>query len=417
MRNPEERLQEIQRRADERFAAIRKTKRTVAWIASSAVMCMFIGLAIRTMSSVPPAPIATPTTTQVVTSTADGATTTSTDNSAIDTTTVVVPTTTDLPVIFYTTYYPLTTATAHGETETTSAGHTSGTAHTTTTVTRATSATTTKVVTTTVSSESPTTTTVAVTTTTHTSPSTTTTRNPDAGGNGNEMSPSTSPSATTTVRTTTTTATYAPSDPTTTTYATTTTTRAPSWEGGGDIQAPAAPGDTTTEPTATTTKPAYVFYSVSSAYEVSAGDIITVDVTVSDNHYMILGMIGVYYDKNALELLPVGNNPDSPYVDYANPDILPDENVSWFVNTPYEGALEFGFLSTSFCGSTTGGTIFRLTFRVLDGFEDRTEIHLEFPFMVSANNPNGTAADDYNTRILKASGIISADKKPKSPYW
>lgn len=409
MRNPEERLQEIQRRADERFAAIRKTKRTVAWIASSAVMCMFIGLAIRTMSTVPPAPIVAPTTTQIVTSTVDGVTTTSTDNSPIDTTTTVVPTTTDLPVMFYTTYSPLTTATSHDETETTAAGHTNGTTHTTTHTTTTSR--------TTVTSVSSVTTTIAVTTTTHTSPSTTTTRNPDAGGDGNEMSPSTSPSATTTVRTTTTTATYTPSDPTTTTYATTTTTtRTPSWEGGGDIQAPAAPGDTTTEPTATTTRPPYVFYSVSSAYEVSAGDIITVDVTVSDNHYMIYGEIGVYYDKNALELLPVGNNPDSPYVDYANPDILP-ENASWFVDTPYVGALEFGFLSTSFCGSTTGGTIFRLTFRVLDGFENRTDIHLEFPYMVSANNPNGTAADDYNTRILKASGIISADKKPKSPYW
>ena len=227
---------------------------------------------------------------------------------------------------------------------------------------------------------------------------------------------------TTTFRTTTTATTtknvdYSPITtlPTTTTRATTTTHP----QGGGEIMSP-APTDTTTTVSYTTTTTAaytttttaqhYVVFTMSSVYEVSAGDIITVDVAVSDDHYLVDAYLWFSYNADELELLKVGNNPYSPYVDHINTDVLPDDSL-WDFGVPGSGALVFTFASAASQGPTQGGTIFSLTFRVLDGFSQRSYINLHVQNLVSSKIDSNGVTTKYTPSVLKYTGFISADKK------
>ena len=409
MRTPTERLAEIHKRADARITAIQKRNRTIAGACTTLIICLMIGLSahrILSVSNTPPlvppeqTTICNAPTTTVSANTALSAVASTASDST--TTSTFLPSATDDAI--YTTV--TTTVSISADSSTTSLLSTttlpiSATVTTTQTVVTRTSATTVPTRTTlqAVTTDRFTTTVTVPTTFTTKAPVTATTTKPSTVGSGNSEpsrdDPTTLTTDTTTVPLTTTTddrtlagdGITAPQEPTTTTG---------NW-GWDDVPPPQTP-------------PAIpdVIFSTGSAEDVEVGDIITVDVTVSDEHFMVYGCINLFFDPNALELLPVSDNPDSPYVNDVNMDIMP-ENCTWTFSTPSPGTLEFVFLSSAFCGSAQGGTMFTLTFRVLEGIGESTDFQWYIPFMLSGIAFDGTP-NDYDTPYRFESGIISVKK-------
>ena len=121
---------------------------------------------------------------------------------------------------------------------------------------------------------------------------------------------------------------------------------------------------TTTTATTTTTTAAgvpAVTYSVSvSPQEVVRGDFVEVSVTVSEGHYLVNGQLCIDYDPTVLE-------PQDPfeegYIPEVNKAIL-DRTYMWEEGLPTPGRIKFAFASSRLEGTTAGGTIFTITFKV-----------------------------------------------------
>ena len=375
MRTPSERLAEINKRADARIAAIQKRNRTIAGACTTLAMCLAIALGAHRMLSVPDVPPLVPpehttisstsTATQSTDTTASVIVSTSTDNP----TTSTSPSKTDVPM-----YVTVTTTDAIASTTTA----TTPSFHTTSRVTTAngiTAATTNRP--TGVSSQTVTTSTLLATTTTECD-----------GSDNNDPSP--------------------PSDDFTT------TTR-PDWS-GGDIQSPPSDDYTTTTRHATTTTTDWGFqgggtnppptttttavlagnvvFSVSSFEDVSVGDEITVEVTVSDFHYIVSGEVYIQYDPDVLQL--------QAEVSSAPPEIF-NGAYAMSLHCPSEGDMELRFTTSSIVGSTQGGTLLRLTFKVRKGFHDSTTILCEIPQMISNNGIR-----QYDTPVTVINGTIAS---------
>ena len=107
--------------------------------------------------------------------------------------------------------------------------------------------------------------------------------------------------------------------------------------------------------------------------EAEIGDIITVDIGISENHYMVNAQIWVEYDPTSLEIQEVWDDVDNPYFEGVNTKII-KSSAMWAFDVPTPGTAKFAFASSSAQGTTAGGTIFTLTFKVLDTATASTEI-------------------------------------------
>lgn len=96
-----------------------------------------------------------------------------------------------------------------------------------------------------------------------------------------------------------------------------------------------------------------------------AGDTITVDISVSENHYMVNGQLWIQYDPECLEIQEVWDDPDNPYFEEINQTII-KSSFMWQFAVPEAGLAKFAFATSASAGSAVGGTIFTLTFKVLD---------------------------------------------------
>ena len=107
------------------------------------------------------------------------------------------------------------------------------------------------------------------------------------------------------------------------------------------------PTVTVTATTTTRTNPDNpdVTFSLSNV-EANVGDIITVDVMVSENHYMVNGQIWVEYDPNALEIQKVWDDEDNPYFEDYNTQIFKNTYM-WAFKVPMPGYANFAFASSS----------------------------------------------------------------------
>ena len=377
MRNSKERLAEIRSRADARIAAIHKRNRAVAGVCTTFAMCIAIGLGVYRALSVPPTPPLVPpvhTTTACITTdttvTHTTVSTTTTSFSKTDTTQDAVTTTTTVILIEPPgSSAPISVTTT--ETQIPSSRTTSRTVTTQTTMTTTASPTT-----------IPFTTTVPPTV------------------------PSSSPTAVTMTTALPTTTTAAPDDSTDGTF-----------EGGSNIQSPSYDGTTTTTndrgvqgvtgtPSATTTTTCAstetpsenVILSVSSARNVAVGDILTVEIAVSDYHCIVAGELYIQYDPDALQLL---GQDQSGFGNILNGAYALE------VQCPAEGDIKLLFSSSAIEGSIQGGTVLRLEFEVRDGLRDGTSVICEVPRMVS-NHGSG----DYDTPVTVINGtIIPADTR------
>ncbi len=117
----------------------------------------------------------------------------------------------------------------------------------------------------------------------------------------------------------------------------------------------------TTATTTTVTAPA-VTYSVSVGQQtVDVGDTVDVALCVSEGHYLVNGQIWIDYDPSVLE-------PLDPFevgcVTEVNTAIF-DSSYMWDANVPTPGRFKFAFASSKPEGTTAGGTMFTLTFKVL----------------------------------------------------
>ncbi len=96
-----------------------------------------------------------------------------------------------------------------------------------------------------------------------------------------------------------------------------------------------------------------------------AGDTITVDISVSENHYMVNGQIWVLYDPEMLEIQEVWDDEDNPYFEDINTKIF-KSSYMWAFAVPEAGTAKMAFASSSSIGTTAGGVMFTLTFKVLE---------------------------------------------------
>lgn len=135
---------------------------------------------------------------------------------------------------------------------------------------------------------------------------------------------------------------------------------------------------------------------VPSATEVNIGDTFTVDVTVTENHYIVNGQIQITYDPTALELQEVWDDPDCPYFEEYNTAIL-NSKYLWAFKVPVAGQANMAFASSGTAGTTAGGTIYTLTFKVLDAAKASNAITLTVPEMCSNNSTRDNIVADYDT--------------------
>ncbi len=374
MRTPSERLAEINKRADARIAAIQKRNRTIAGACTTLAMCLMIGLGAYRMLAVPDTPPLVPpeqttgsnvttvtqptdTTVSVVVPTSTAASATSTAPLTTDGTVYVTVTTTEAVASATTATTPSTRATSHSIT--TDGLSATVTSHTT------------------VSSQT------VTTTSTHATTATTA-----SDGDGNIQAPPFDDPTTTTCNAATTT-TDLPCDESTT------TTGDWNFDGGG----------TNPPPTTTTTAvpSGNIVFSVSSFEDVSVGDEITVDVTVSDYHYIVSGELYIQYDPDALQL--------QSEIFGATDGIL-NGAYALSIRCPAEGDMELRFSTSATVGSDQGGTILRLHFKVRDGFRYGTKIICEVPQMVSDDGHG-----PYDTPVTVINGTITPADDNGYDWW
>lgn len=376
VRDPQERLAAIRDRADAHIAAIKKRNRIITSACTTLALCVAIGLGVYNAMSTPPTPPLEPTidttassgVTAATSTTAVSTTAVTTTASSIDTTVITTQPSASEPVHVTVTTEPpvLSTVTTVMTTlpSRPTVSHTASTTRATPTVTVL----------------PPSTTSVSKDTTTWpevmaTQPTTTTTdTNTDGEVNGNIQSP--------------------PHD------GLTTTTANPFWQETTTTKAPT----TTTTTYAPTTSPCdSVSVAVDSVQGVSVGDIITVEVTVSDYHYIVAGKLYIRYDPDALELQGEVQN------EFGN---ILNGACALEVRCPSEGDIELLFSSSATEGSVEGGTVLRLTFQVLSGIRSGTSVICEIPAMIS-----NCGQGDYDTPVTVIDGIITPADPSIYDWW
>ena len=148
---------------------------------------------------------------------------------------------------------------------------------------------------------------------------------------------------------------------------------------------------------------------VFSASSVTAevGEIITVDIGISENHYMVNAQIWIEYDPTCLEIQEVWEDEDNPYFEEINTKII-KSNAMWAFDVPTPGTAKFAFASSSALGTTAGGTIFTLTFKVLDTATVSTDITVTVGDEDLCCNDGVTdAGEDFKGTWTDGTGVIT----------
>ncbi len=141
--------------------------------------------------------------------------------------------------------------------------------------------------------------------------------------------------------------------------------------------------------------------------EGKVGDIVTVDITISENHYMVNGQVRVQYDPEALELVPISDGVVANY----NTAVLGANGMSMF-NSPMVGRVNFAYVSSSDVGMATGGVMFSLQFKILEGAKSENAVTVTVPEFNSNDTGNG-ALDDYPDAIVKSGAVKLAGLRKK----
>lgn len=142
--------------------------------------------------------------------------------------------------------------------------------------------------------------------------------------------------------------------------------------------------------------PAVTVSLVPSATDVNVGDTITVDVVITENHYMVNGHIQVVYDPSALELQKVWDDVDNPYFEAPNAEIFTSKYMCAF-QAPVAGQANFAFASSATRGTTVGGTMYTLTFKVLETANAVNTIRVVVPEMCGNNTQSAdNILEDYD---------------------
>ena len=138
------------------------------------------------------------------------------------------------------------------------------------------------------------------------------------------------------------------------------------------------------------------------------GDVVEVPVSISENHYMVNGRLFLTFDPTMLEPVVVTDDPDCPYFEEINTDII-DSSFMWIVRSPEEGRIHAVFASSSKTGNATGGVIFTLQFRLLK--EGAAAITLTIPEL-RTNSKGGADADAALTIVDGAVDVTPFDPTP-----
>ncbi|MBQ4616741.1 MAG: hypothetical protein IJB27_00005, partial [Clostridia bacterium] len=165
---------------------------------------------------------------------------------------------------------------------------------------------------------------------------------------------------------------------------------------------------TTTSTTTTTVQSMgnLVTFSVGSATG-SIGDTIVIPVSVSENHYMVNGQIFVHYDPEVLEIQPVWDDEDNPYFEDYNNKIFTNKYM-WAFNGDDVGVAKFAFAASASKGTTVGGEMYALTFKIVGEAPEGSAITVEIPEMCSCDGvTNGT--EDYNTNFTTVNGLVTVN--------
>lgn len=135
-----------------------------------------------------------------------------------------------------------------------------------------------------------------------------------------------------------------------------------------------------------------------------AGDTITVDISVSENHYMVNGQIWVNYDPEVLEIQTVWEDEDNPYFEEINSKIF-KSTYMWAFAVPTPGLAKMAFATSSTKGTTAGGVMFTLTFKVLENAENSV-ITIEVPEMCS-NDGVTNGGEDFAVEPTFENGVLT----------
>lgn len=138
----------------------------------------------------------------------------------------------------------------------------------------------------------------------------------------------------------------------------------------------------------------------------SVGDIVTVPVSISDDHYMINGRIFITYDPAVLELQPASSSTTAFATSY-NKTVL-GEGMGMFLS-PEDGKANFVFISQENVGLATGGDIYTVSFKILAAAPNGTELGITIPEMRSNDDPNAANSTDlgYATNVAVQSGTVT----------
>ena len=142
-----------------------------------------------------------------------------------------------------------------------------------------------------------------------------------------------------------------------------------------------------------------------SSVTAKAGDIITVDISVSENHYMVNGQIAIAYDPEVLEIQEVWDDEDNPYFEDINTKIF-KSSYMWAFAVPEAGLAKFAFATSSSKGTTAGGVMFTLTFKVLEDAKT-TEIDVYIPD--NDMNANSDGGEDVAVEATYVKGIVTIE--------
>ncbi len=140
-----------------------------------------------------------------------------------------------------------------------------------------------------------------------------------------------------------------------------------------------------------------------------AGDTITVDISVSENHYMVNGQIWVEYDPAYLEIQEVWDDPDNPYFEEINQKIF-KSSFMWAFAVPEAGTAKLAFATSSSAGSSVGGVMFTLTFKVLEDARS-SKIVVSVPDN-DMNSNDGTDDIDEDVDVTSVDGLVTIEGAP-----
>lgn len=148
-----------------------------------------------------------------------------------------------------------------------------------------------------------------------------------------------------------------------------------------------------------------VTYTVGDA-SASSKERVTVDLSVSDEHYMVGGELRILYDATKLKPVAVSKNAESLYLSQINTAVLGE--AAWTIELVEDGVLAFTFVNGNegATGSADGGMMFALMFDVLKGWGGETAVDVEIVRMLSNDGVSDGGAD-YDTTVAAVAGTVT----------